>query len=79
MLPEYLTMQEFECADRAGCFEFCKHAIQTLTGPGMKAPMYKIERTFNGDVTLKQTDDGLRLGFKERVLFHLDTALYTPF
>lgn len=79
MLPEYITMQEFDCDDGAGCFHLCKHAIETVTGPGVVAPMYKVEKLFNGDVTLRSTDDGPRLGFKERVLYRLDTSFYTPF
>jgi len=78
MRPEYITMQEFDCDDGVGCFHLCKHAIETLADSS-KPPMYKVDHIFNGDVTMRTTAKGPRLGFKERVLYKLDTALYTPF
>lgn len=78
MRPEYITMQQFECDDGFGCFELCKHAVETLAIDGEPKKMYAVDHVFSGDVFVDMSD-GFQLKRKERLLYRLDTALFTPF
>ena len=74
--PEYLTLQQFECADDVGCYHLCKFGIESLAIDD--GPLYSVERLFDGDVYIEATDEAIRLRRKERVLYRL-SASYIPF
>lgn len=50
-LPEYITLQEFECEGSTGCYHLCKHGIEHFAEGGKQ--MYKVEKVFGGDVFVK--------------------------
>jgi len=77
-LPEYITMQEFDCEDGTGCFKLCKFGLESLNGPERKEPYYSVEHVFSGDVYIETVGESVQFKRKERLLYRLNTDVYEP-
>ena len=77
MLPEYVLLTEEE--DAPGglvIFEICRKTLENLKK--QEKQMYSVEKVFGGDL-VPFDPKTKRPRQKDRYLYHLDTANFTPF